>query len=68
MSKKLVSGPTLTSLAQIRGTNFFFFFKKNSSLSVARYHGQLSSGKMSEKNNDPNLRKLKDGWSDRTTT
>ena len=32
---------------------------------VTRYHGQLSSCKLLEKTNDPILRKLSHGWTDR---
>ena len=56
--KKLV----LTHLIQIRANNFFFF--KNMALLVARCHGQLSSSTISEKTNDPILRKLSDGRTD----
>ena len=40
---------------------FFFFFAKIW-LSVTRYHGQLPSGTLSEKTNDPISRKLSDRW------
>ena len=46
MAKNLVSGLISAHLAQI--------------LSVTRYHGQLSSRTISEKTNDPILRKLSD--------
>ena len=43
-------------------------FSKNLVSSVTRYHGQLSSCTISEKNNDPILRKHSekqtDGWTD----
>ena len=42
---------------------FFFFFFKNLSWSVTRYHGQQSCT-ISEKTNDPILRKLGDGQTD----
>ena len=58
----LVSGPILSHLAH----QFYLFFK-NLAPSVTRYHGQLSSRKISEKINDPILRKLTDGWMDRRT-
>ena len=61
MEKNLVSGPVLARLVQIRVTNFFFFFK-NLASSVTRYHGQLSSCTISEKTNDPILRKRTDRW------
>ena len=41
------------------------FFLKNLTLSVTRYYSQLSSCKISEKTNDPILRKLSDGETDR---
>ena len=44
------------------GHQFFFF--KNLALSTTRYHGQLSSCTISEKTNDPILRKLSDGRND----
>ena len=44
---------------------FFFFPLKNLALSVTRYHAQLSSCTISEKNNDPILRKLSDGQTDK---
>ena len=46
--EKLVSGPILIHLAQIRAAKTFF--SKNLASSVARYHGQLSSCTKSEKN------------------
>ena len=46
------------------GREFFF---KNLALSVTRYHGQLSSCTISEKNNVSILRKLSDGRMDRRT-
>ena len=42
-------------------------FFKNLAPSVTRYHGQLSSCTISEKTNDPLLRKLSDGRTDRQT-
>ena len=44
--------------------NFFF---KNLASSVTRHHGQLSSCTISEKTNDPILRKLSDRRTDRQT-
>ena len=41
------------------------FFKKNLASSVTRYHGQLSSSTILEITNDPILRKLSDGQTDR---
>ena len=52
------------------GTNSshqFFFFFKNLASSVTRCHGQLSSCTISEKTNDPILRKLSDGRMDGRT-
>ena len=50
---------------------FFFFFFKNQASSVTRCHGQLSSCTISEKTNDPILRKLSnartDGQTDKKT-
>ena len=63
MEKNLVSGPILAHLAQIWAANFF----KNLALSVTRYHGQLSSCTISEKSNDPTLRKLSGRQMDRLT-
>ena len=65
MAKNLVSGPIL---AQIQAANFFFFFFfKTLTLSVTRYHCQLSSCTISEKTNDPILRKLSNGRTDQPT-
>ena len=44
------------------------FFLKSLAPLVTRYYGQLSSCTISEKTNDPILRKLSDGWTDRWTT
>ena len=52
--KKLIWGLIWARWAQIHVANFFF---QKSVLSVTRYHGQLSSCKISEKNYDPILRK-----------
>ena len=46
---------------------FFFFFFGDLASSVTRYHGQLSSCTISEKTNDPILRKLSDGRTDGQT-
>ena len=43
------------------------FFPKNLASSVTRYHGQLSSCAISEKTNDPFLRKFSDGRTDGQT-
>ena len=61
MAKNLISGLTLAHLAKIWVTIFFF---KNLALSVTRYHGQLSSCSISEKTNDPILKKIINGWTD----
>ena len=53
-------GPNSGFCAQI-------FFFKNLDLSLTRYHGQLSSCTISEKTDDPILRKFNDGRSDRRT-
>ena len=42
-----------------------WFFFKNLASSVTKYHGQLSSCKISEKINDPILRKFRDGRTNR---
>ena len=57
--KKLPFGPDLVPLGPYSGRQLFFF--QNLVLSVTRYHGQLSSCKVSEKNNDPISRKFTDG-------
>ena len=62
--KNLVSGVIVARLFQIQASNFFF---KNLASSVTRYHGQLSSCAISEKNYDPILRKFSDGWADGQT-
>ena len=59
MAKILVLGPIL---AEIRVA--IFFFLKNLAQSVTRYHVQLSSCTISEKTNDPILRKVSDGQTD----
>ena len=64
MAKKLFLGPILAHLAQIWAAVFFF---KNLAPSVTRNRGQLSSCTISEKTNDPILRKLSDGRKDRRT-
>ena len=64
MAKNLVSGPILVHLAQIRTAELFF---KNLAPSVTRYHGQLSLCTISVKTNDPILKKLSDGQTDRWT-
>ena len=60
--KNLVLEPILNPLTQIRAAIFFFFFPfKNLALSVTRHLVQLLSGTISEKTNDPILRKPSDG-------
>ena len=56
-AKKIHFGPDLGPLGPNSGHQFFF---KNLTLSVTRYHGQLSSCKISEKTNDQILRKFSD--------
>ena len=58
MARNVVLGPIFSHLAQIRAANFFF---KNRASSVTRYHGNLLSCTITEKTNDPILRKLSDG-------
>ena len=66
-------GPDLGLLAPNSCRQIFFF--KNLALSVTRYHGQLSLCTISEKTNDPVLKKLgngrtdgrTDGWTDGRT-
>ena len=61
-------GPDLVPLSPNSGHHFFNFFSlKKLALAVTRYHGQLSSSKISEKTNDPILRKFSDGRTDRQT-
>ena len=68
MGGGLVSGLILAHLVQVLAANFSFFFPKKKSdcvsYPVTRYHGQLSSCTISEKTNDPILRKLSDGWTE----
>ena len=45
------------------GLPIYLFFLKNLALSVTRYHGSVSTCKMSEKNKDPILMKFSEGWS-----
>ena len=64
MVKKLILG---ILLGQNSGCRFFFFFFKYLASSVTRYYSKLSSCTISEKNNDPILRKLGEGWMDGRT-
>ena len=57
--------PYLGPLGPNSSRQIFFF--KNLVLSVTRYHVQLLSCTISEKNNDPILRKFSDGQTDRQT-
>ena len=59
-----ILGLILAHLAQIQAANFFF---KYLTLPVCRYRGQLSSCTISEKTNDPILRKLRDSSTDGQT-
>ena len=67
MAKKPSFGPDFAPYGPNSGWQIFFF--KNLASWVTRYHGQLSSCTISEKANDPILRKLSDrrtdGWRDR---
>ena len=62
-------GPNFGPFGPNLGCQFilFYFFFKNLAPSVTRYYGQLSSCKISEKTNDPILRKLSDGRMDGRT-
>ena len=63
--KKISFGPDFDPFGPKSGRQFFFFFFKNLTPSVTRYHDQLSSScTISEKTNDPILRKLRDGLTD----
>ena len=64
MAKNLILGLIQFPWVQIQATNFF---SKNLALSVTRYHSQLSLCTISEKTNDPILRKFSDGRIDRGT-
>ena len=56
-------GPDFDTVSPNSAFQFFFF--KNLAPSVTRYYGHLSSCTISEKTNDPILRKLSDGRTDR---
>ena len=62
MPKNLILGPILAHLTRVWTVNFFF---GNLVSLVTRYHGQLSSCAMSEKTNDPILRKLGEWWTEK---
>ena len=62
--EKLHFGTDLGPLGPNSGSQFFL---KNLALSVTRYHGQLSSRKISDKTNDQILRKFSDVRTDRQT-
>ena len=63
--EKLHFGPDLGQLFSNLGRQFFFF--KNVASSVKRYYGQLLLRTISEKTNDPILRKFCDRRTDRQT-
>ena len=56
-------GPDLGPLGPNSSHQYFFF--KNLTSPVSRYHGQLSSCTISLKITDQILRKFSDGWTDR---
>ena len=58
------SGPDFSPFGPYSGCQFLF---KNLAPSVTRYHDQLSSCTISEKTNNPGLRKRNDGWTDGQT-
>ena len=57
-------GPNLGPFGPNSGRQFLFL---NLAVSVTRYRGQLSSSTISEKTNDPILRKVSDGRTERRT-
>ena len=61
MVKNLVLGWIYAHRTQIRDAKILL---KNLASSVTRYYGQLSLRKVSEKTNDPILRKFSDGRTD----
>ena len=63
MAKNIVPAQFRPIWPKLRPPNFFF---KNLASSVTTYHGQLSCT-ISEKSNDPILRKLSDGQTDTRT-
>ena len=68
MVKKLILSLNKAHRDQIRVANFFIFLLfKNLASPVTRYHGQFSSCNISEKTNDPILRKFSDGKTDGRT-
>ena len=67
MVKKLILSLNKAHRNQIRVANFFIFLLfKNLASPVTRYHGQFSCN-ISEKTNDPILRKFSDGKTDGRT-
>ena len=64
---KLHFEPDLGPLGLVKFALRIYFFFGNLASSVTRYHGQLSSCAISEKTNDPILRKLSDGRTDGQT-
>ena len=67
MAKKLSLGSDFGPFGPGSNLGHQIFFPKNLAASVTRYHGQLSSCTISEKTNDPILRKLSDGWTNGRT-
>ena len=67
MMKNLHFGPDLGPNSGCHFFLFILFLKKNLASSVTIYDGQLPSCKMSEKTNDPVLRKFSDGRTDGQT-
>ena len=63
--KKPSFGPDFGPFDPNSGRQIFFF--KNRTWSVTRFYGQLSSCAISEKTNDPILRKFSDGQTDQQT-
>ena len=65
MTKNLILDLVYVDWAQIWAVNYFFI--KHFVASVTRYHGELSSCKISEKTNDLILRKFSEGRTDGQT-
>ena len=64
MAKTLISGPILALWPKFGPPKIFL---KNLARSVTGYHGQLSLCTISEKTNDPIMKKVSDGRTDRQT-
>ena len=60
MVKNLGLSPNLAHFGPNLVPNFFFFSFKNLASSVTSYYGQLTTCTVSEKTNDPILRKRSD--------